>query len=265
MATDEDHFRIRPGRVRDRAGGAHHARRPAAPEDLPGRGASGYPARWRRPQSAGFGREGKRPVQRARPGRYGRRRAEGPERLEPGRQRRANPRPACDGEGADREAQPAARRGARTVVRQREGGGRPPSLFGARWRQPRRREGAGLFGRARRRGWQRLPRPGPRRPPPVPLHRLRRGRRRAGRLAGDHPRPDEDDGGRSRNQARLDRGRSPQHRPPAHPHPAARRYRRREDSQHRRRLHRPRHPRTGQRDRDAGTGPADRAGGQPPA
>ncbi len=174
---------------------AHDARRPAAPEDLPGRGASGYPPRRRRPQSAGFGREGKRPVQRARPGHYGRRRAEGAERLESGRQRRADPRPARDGEGADREAQPAARRGARTVVRQREGGGRPPALSGARWRQPRRREGARLFSRARRRGWPRLPRPGPRRPPPVPLHRLRRGRRRAGRLARDHPRPDEDDGG----------------------------------------------------------------------
>ncbi len=105
--------------------------------------ASGYPPRWRRTQSAGLGREGKRPVQRARPGRYGRRRAEGPERLEPGRQRRADPRPPRDGEGADREAQPAARRGARTVIRQREGGGRPPALSGARWRQPRRREGTG--------------------------------------------------------------------------------------------------------------------------
>ncbi len=53
-----------------------------------------------------------------------------------------------------------------------------------------------------------------------------------------------------------------------HPHThilRARRHRRREDPQHRRRLHRPRHPRAGQRDRHAGAGPADRAGGQPPA
>ena len=41
---------------------------------------------------------------------------------------------------------------------------------------------------------------------------------------------------------------------PAHPHPGARRHRRRPHPQHRRRLHRPRHPRAGQRDRHAGAG-----------
>ena len=84
-------------------------------------------------------------------------------------------------------------------------------------------------------------------------------------LRDDHPRPDEADGSRPRDEARLGRGRSPQHRPSPHPYPPARRHRRRQDPQHRRRLHRPRHPRAGQRDRDPGTGPADRAGGQPAA
>ncbi len=53
------------------------------------------------------------------------------------------------------------------------------------------------------------------------------------------------DGSRPRDEARLGRGRSPQHRPSAHPYPRSRRHRRRQDSQHRRRLHRPRHPRAG--------------------
>jgi hypothetical protein len=115
----------RPLRRPARAGG------PAATEDLPGRGASGHSPGRRRPQSAGFGPEGKRPVQFARAGCGDGPGPEGAERLEPGCQRRADPRPARDGEGPDREAQPPAWRGAWPPVRQRHGGGRPHALSGA--------------------------------------------------------------------------------------------------------------------------------------
>jgi hypothetical protein len=58
---------------------------------------------------------------------------------------------------------------------------------------------------------------------------------------------------------RMDRGRSPQHRTPPYPHHHSGHHRRRQDSQHRRRLYRLRRSGTGQRDCYPGIGPADRA------
>ena len=132
-------------------------------------------------------REGKRPVQCAGPGRCNGADAEGSERVEPGRERGAHAGAAGGGEGPRGEAQPAARSGARAAVRQRQGGGRAPALSRTGRRDEGWREGPGLFGRARRGGWPRLPRPGPRGPPPVPLHRLGRGRRGAVRSCARPP------------------------------------------------------------------------------
>ena len=158
MAHDEDDFRIRPGKVRDHGGRLDRApHRRARPSDqLHRRGASGDPARWRQPLSTDGDREGRRPVQRARPGHCGGADAQGPERVEPGRERCAHAVAAGGGEGSRREAQPAARRRARTAVRQRQGGGRASALSRTRRGDARRREGTGLFGRARRGGRPRL-------------------------------------------------------------------------------------------------------------
>ena len=131
-------------------------RRARTPDQLHRRGASGDPARGRQPQPAGGDREGRRPVQCAGPGRCGGADAQGPERVEPGRERCAHAGAAGGGEGSRREAQPAARSRARTAVRQRQGGGRASALPRTRRRDPRRREGTGLFGRARRGGRPRL-------------------------------------------------------------------------------------------------------------
>ena len=199
MAHDEDDFRIRPGKVRDRGGRLEpRAASACAPtsDQLRRRGASGDPARWRQPQSTDGDREGRRPVQRAGPGRCDGADAQGSERVEPGRERGAHAGAAGGGEGPRREAQPAARSRARTAVRQRQGGGRASALPRTRRRDARRREGPGLFGRARRGGRPRFPRPGPRGSPPVPFHRLGRGRGGAVRPARDHPRSDEADGSR---------------------------------------------------------------------
>ena len=167
-----------------RAGSARRAdARPASSARSIGR--SGGPAAT--PNRLTRHREGRRPVQCAGPGRCNGADAQGSERVEPGRERGAHAGAAGGGEGPRGEAQPAARSRPRTAVCQRQGGGRAPALSRTRRRDEGWREGPGLFGRARRGGWPRFPRSGPRGPPPVPLHRLGRGRRGAVRPARRPP------------------------------------------------------------------------------
>ena len=97
-------------------------------------------------------------------------------------------------------------------------------------------------------------------PAPFPLHHLARGCGRAGRPRDLHPRTDAGCRARSRHQARLGRGRSLEHRQPAHPRPDPRPRRRRPGPGHQPRLHQPRLSRSRRRARDVGAWSAQRAG-----
>ena len=178
MARDENDFRVRPGRVRDSGG-------------RPGAAARGRTASFVGQVHQAIARAGGNPNRLAGTGKGSGRfnargrgaaaaaEAEGSRRLAPGRERRAIALETGGGEGAGGEAEPAAGRGSHPRVRQRQGGGRPPALSPAGRGDPRRREGPGLFRRARCRGRPGFRRARPGGSPPVPLHRLGRGRGRA--------------------------------------------------------------------------------------
>ncbi len=98
-------------------------------------------------------------------------------------------------------------------------------------------------------------------PTSVPPDRSAGGWRRAGRPSRVYPRADRPDGTRPGNAARLDRGRSSQHRPSPQPYRGAWGDGGRQGPQHRRGLHRPRHPLPGQRNPHPRAWLAERAGG----
>jgi len=93
------------------------------PSELPRRGSPGHPSRGRQPRPPGRNRKGKRPLQCAGPWRREGADAEGPERMEPGRERGAYTGATGGGEGSRREAQPAARGCPGTAVCRRQGSG----------------------------------------------------------------------------------------------------------------------------------------------
>ena len=130
----------------------------------------------------------------------------------------------------------------------------------ARGRHPRRRGRPDVRRPLRRRRREGVRRAMRGRPPPLPVHRIPRGRGRDGRSSRLHPRTDVRRRTRSRHEARLGRRRSLEHGQSAHPCAGARARRRRRGSRHQPRLHQAGIPRPRRRARHVGARPAYRTG-----
>ena len=198
MAHDEDSFRIRPGKVRDRGGARIRAGRIGGARGGPTASSAKFNRRSGAPEVTPIGypgpsceAAGSTPGAGARKG------------------RRPFPGTGEGGAGTGAGSAPGATGGvkARVVKLNRQGarGGRNCGACSAKpltricaisngTASPRMVEGPGLFGRRGQEDGRAFLDRGRRGPASIPLHRRRGGRRRDGRPARLHPRPDAADG-----------------------------------------------------------------------